>query len=178
MRPGCQSYSGGEVAPRLKPAWIRNQGLYRRRGDGTNPGNRHQSAHAFIALRFRNDGTFEQVDLFGQGIDLIDNRREGEACRCGYPWRGALMLAICSLSKVYPNGTHALEKLSLSVGEGEVVAVIGGSGCGKSTRLRLLSGPKSPGQGEIRLNDKRLATGAACCACAGDSDETGSASAR
>lgn len=90
MRPGCQSYSGGEVAPRLKPAWIKNQGLYRRRGDGTTPGNRHQSAYAFIALRFRNDGTFEQVDLFGQGVDLIDNRREGEACRCGVPMEGCV----------------------------------------------------------------------------------------
>ncbi|SCX36197.1 Bicarbonate transport ATP-binding protein CmpD [Agrobacterium rosae] len=66
------------------------------------------------------------------------------------------MLDIRSLSKVYPNGTQALEKFSLSVSEGEVVAVIGGSGCGKSTLLRLLSGLESPSQGEIRLNDKRL----------------------
>ena len=66
------------------------------------------------------------------------------------------MLDIRNLSKVYPNGTHALHAFSLTVREREVVAVIGGSGCGKSTLLRLLSGLERPSQGEIRLNDKRL----------------------
>ncbi|NTF09380.1 ABC transporter ATP-binding protein [Agrobacterium rubi] len=66
------------------------------------------------------------------------------------------MLDIRNLSKVYPNGTHALDGFSLSVREGEVVAVIGGSGCGKSTLLRLLSGLESPSNGDIRLDNKRL----------------------
>ncbi len=34
----------------------------------------HDRWHAFIALRFRNDGTFEQVDLVSQGVDLVGNR--------------------------------------------------------------------------------------------------------
>ncbi len=67
-----------------------------------------------------------------------------------------MMLDIRNLSKVYPNGTHALDGFSLSVREGEVVAVIGGSGCGKSTLLRLLSGLESPSNGDIRLDNKRL----------------------
>jgi sulfonate transport system ATP-binding protein len=66
------------------------------------------------------------------------------------------MLDIRNLSKVYPNGTHALDAFSLSVRQGEVVAVIGGSGCGKSTLLRLLSGLETPSQGEIRLDNKTL----------------------
>lgn len=67
-----------------------------------------------------------------------------------------MMLDIRNLSKVYPNGTHALDAFSLSLGEGKAVAVIGGSGCGKSTLLRLLSGLERPTSGEIRLDNKRL----------------------
>ncbi|MBX4900411.1 ABC transporter ATP-binding protein [Rhizobium bangladeshense] len=66
------------------------------------------------------------------------------------------MLDISSLSKIYPNGTHALQDFSLSIARGELVAVIGGSGCGKSTLLRLLSGLEAPTQGEISLEGRRL----------------------
>ena len=66
------------------------------------------------------------------------------------------MLDIRSLSKIYPNGTHALQDFSLSIGKGELVAVIGGSGCGKSTLLRLLSGLEAPTQGEISLEGRLL----------------------
>ncbi|NNU49615.1 ABC transporter ATP-binding protein [Rhizobium sp. WYCCWR 11279] len=66
------------------------------------------------------------------------------------------MLEIRSLSKVYPNGTHALQDFSLSIGKGELVAVIGGSGCGKSTLLRLLSGLEAPTHGEISSQGRRL----------------------
>lgn len=66
------------------------------------------------------------------------------------------MLDIRNLSKIYSNGTQALDGFSLTVREGEVVAVIGGSGCGKSTLLRLLSGLETPSSGEIRLDNKRL----------------------
>ncbi|MBP2488416.1 sulfonate transport system ATP-binding protein [Rhizobium leguminosarum] len=66
------------------------------------------------------------------------------------------MLDIRSLSKIYPNGTHALQDFSLSIGKGELVAVIGGSGCGKSTLLRLLSGLEAPTLGEISLEGRLL----------------------
>lgn len=66
------------------------------------------------------------------------------------------MLDVSSLSKIYPNGTHALQDFSLSIAKGELVAVIGGSGCGKSTLLRLLSGLEAPTQGEISLEGRRL----------------------
>ncbi|MBY3049686.1 MULTISPECIES: ABC transporter ATP-binding protein [Rhizobium] len=66
------------------------------------------------------------------------------------------MLDIRSLSKIYPNATHALQDFCLSIGKGELVAVIGGSGCGKSTLLRLLSGLEAPTQGEISLEGRLL----------------------
>ena len=62
------------------------------------------------------------------------------------------MLAIERLAKTYPNGTVALDGLSLTVDAGEIVAVIGGSGCGKSTLLRLLSGLNQATRGTVGVD--------------------------
>ena len=62
------------------------------------------------------------------------------------------MLAIERLAKTYPNGTVALDGLSLTVDAGEIVAVIGGSGCGKSTLLRLLSGLDHATRGTVGVD--------------------------
>lgn len=62
------------------------------------------------------------------------------------------MLNINDLSKRYPNGNVALAGLSLTVGESEILAIVGGSGCGKSTLLRLISGLDRPTGGDIALD--------------------------
>jgi len=62
------------------------------------------------------------------------------------------MLRIDGLSKTYANGTHALGQVSLDLPAGAVTAVVGGSGCGKSTMLRLLAGLDRPTSGEILLD--------------------------
>lgn len=66
------------------------------------------------------------------------------------------MLTIDAVSKTYPNGTHALEGLTLSVGDGECVAIVGGSGCGKSTLLRILSGLDQPTRGHVTVDGQRI----------------------
>jgi len=62
------------------------------------------------------------------------------------------MLTLTAIDKRYPNGVLALSGLSLTVGAGEIVAVVGGSGCGKSTLLRLISGLDKPTDGSIGLD--------------------------
>jgi sulfonate transport system ATP-binding protein len=62
------------------------------------------------------------------------------------------MLILDRVGKTYPNGVRALEGLSLAVAPGEILVVIGGSGCGKSTMLRAISGLDAPSQGRVALN--------------------------
>ena len=54
-------------------------------------------------------------------------------------------------------GAHVvLERVNLSVEEGEFCALVGASGCGKSTFLRLLLGQEAPSRGAIRLEGRAL----------------------
>jgi NitT/TauT family transport system ATP-binding protein len=60
------------------------------------------------------------------------------------------------VSKVFPDGTQALDDVSLGVAAGEMVSIVGPSGCGKSTLLRLASRLTSPSAGEIRVAQGNL----------------------
>ena len=45
---------------------------------------------------------------------------------------------IKSAGKIYPNGTRALEDVSITINDGEFVVLVGPSGCGKTTLLEWL----------------------------------------
>ncbi len=68
------------------------------------------------------------------------------------------MLILDRLSKTYADGTRALADLSLEVRAGEIVALIGGSGCGKTTLLRLIAGLDRASAGAIRLDGEDIAS--------------------
>jgi phosphonate transport system ATP-binding protein len=68
-------------------------------------------------------------------------------------------LRIEHLTKVYPNGTRAVDDLSLSVQPGEFVVIVGLSGSGKSTLLRCVNRLVEPTEGKIWLGDDEI-TGA------------------
>ena len=50
----------------------------------------------------------------------------------------------------------AVEPLNLDIRKGEFLAIMGSSGCGKTTTLRMLAGLEAPTEGEIRLSGKRI----------------------
>ena len=63
-------------------------------------------------------------------------------------------LEIHNLSFTYPNSTKSvIENISLSIKEGEHIALIGGTGSGKSTLIKLLAGLFEPSEGEIMIGD-------------------------
>jgi NitT/TauT family transport system ATP-binding protein len=59
------------------------------------------------------------------------------------------LLALRGVGKTFPNGTRALERLDLAIRPGEFVAVLGASGCGKSTALRIIVGLTEPTDGIV-----------------------------
>ncbi len=53
-------------------------------------------------------------------------------------------------------GVTAVERTSFQIDRGEFLAIMGSSGCGKTTTLRMLAGLDSPSEGEIRLSGSRI----------------------
>jgi multiple sugar transport system ATP-binding protein len=56
------------------------------------------------------------------------------------------------VTKVWPDGTVAVDHVSLDVKDGEFLVLLGPSGCGKSTILRMIAGLEDPSEGDILLN--------------------------
>lgn len=52
--------------------------------------------------------------------------------------------------------THALSSISLEMKSGEFISLVGTSGCGKSTILRLIAGLITPTVGTLSVNDKEI----------------------
>ena len=64
-----------------------------------------------------------------------------------------MRIALHGVSKRF-GPTTAVDDLSLQIEPGELVALVGGSGCGKTTTLRLIAGFERPDAGEIRFDDR------------------------
>ena len=74
------------------------------------------------------------------------------------------MIELVNVSKTYPNGVKALEKVTLKINDGDIFGIIGLSGAGKSTLVRCINALEKPSAGKVyidnedlsRLNDKEL----------------------
>ena len=68
----------------------------------------------------------------------------------------SFLLEIRNISKIYPNGVLANNKVSLNISKGEIHAIVGENGAGKSTLMKILYGLEQPSEGEIFLNGKLI----------------------
>jgi len=58
------------------------------------------------------------------------------------------------LTKVYPDGTRAVDELDLEIGDGELVVLVGPSGCGKTSALRMVAGLEEITAGKVWLGNR------------------------
>jgi phosphonate transport system ATP-binding protein len=65
-------------------------------------------------------------------------------------------LSVRGLTMRYPNGTEALRGLDLDIAAGELVVVLGGNGCGKTTLMRCVTRAIRPTAGKVWLNGTEL----------------------
>jgi energy-coupling factor transport system ATP-binding protein len=57
------------------------------------------------------------------------------------------------LAYTYPSGVEAINGITLRIGEGESVAIVGQNGAGKTTLVKHLNGLLRPGSGSVRIGD-------------------------
>ena len=62
------------------------------------------------------------------------------------------MIEFRNVSKVYNNGTEALHNINLTVEKGEFVFIVGSSGAGKSTFLKLITCEEHPNEGQVIID--------------------------
>jgi multiple sugar transport system ATP-binding protein len=63
-------------------------------------------------------------------------------------------VAFDKVSKVYADGTVAVDEFSLDIGDGEFMVLVGPSGCGKTTALRMVAGLESISGGVVKIGDR------------------------
>src|SRR6266545_523087 len=65
-------------------------------------------------------------------------------------------IVLKDLTKRYPNGFEAVKKLSLEIGEAELLVLVGPSGCGKTTALRMIAGLEQITSGDLYIGGRRM----------------------
>ncbi|WP_079123056.1 ABC transporter ATP-binding protein [Streptomyces abyssalis] len=65
--------------------------------------------------------------------------------------KGLRMISFEAVSKHYPNGTTAVDDLTLELPEGGLTVLVGSSGCGKTTTLRMINRMVDPSAGTVRV---------------------------
>jgi energy-coupling factor transporter ATP-binding protein EcfA2 len=95
----------------------------------------------------------EGVDAFrAHGWHLADSPPVETAVPVGAP-----LLELRHVTHAYPGGAPVLHDLSLAIYPGEIVAILGQNGCGKTTLAKLLLGLLTPAEGQVLLRGAPVA---------------------
>jgi len=65
------------------------------------------------------------------------------------------ILSLENIKKSF-DGENVLKNISLDIGRGEFITLLGSSGCGKTTTIRIIAGLESPDGGKVILNGKDI----------------------
>src|SRR6476659_2862397 len=68
------------------------------------------------------------------------------------------MIRFDAVTKQYPDGTVAVDELTLTAPTGKITVLVGPSGCGKTTSLRMINRMIEPTRGRILLDGQDTAT--------------------
>ena len=63
-------------------------------------------------------------------------------------------ITLNNISKIYSDGTVAVNNVNLEIDNKEFIILVGPSGCGKSTTLRMIAGLESISEGEMKIGDR------------------------
>jgi len=63
-------------------------------------------------------------------------------------------ITLDDVTKIYPDGTQAVNSLDLGIDDGEFMVLVGPSGCGKTTALRMVAGLEEISKGTVRIGER------------------------
>jgi cell division transport system ATP-binding protein len=92
----------------------------------------------------------------GRLMASVSTQPQAERARPRAPRRDIPVVEFRDVTKVYDGGSVGLERASVRIGRGEFVFLVGPTGCGKSTCIRLLMKELEPTKGEIDIAGKTL----------------------
>jgi cell division transport system ATP-binding protein len=85
------------------------------------------------------------------GMARARKQKRAEAAARGRRPGGAPIVELREVTKVYPGGHMALDRVSLAIDRGEFVFLVGPTGCGKSTLIKLLIRELDATEGSVRI---------------------------
>ena len=85
---------------------------------------------------------------------MQDSRADDE---CQYPRNQAPLLDVQRIGFSYTAEEKVFEDISLSIQPSEIVVLLGGSGCGKSSLLKVLAGLQAPSMGQVNFAGQAMA---------------------
>lgn len=87
----------------------------------------------------------------GRLIEVLDMPEE-DLNKCDFPFTGTVGVTLQDISFSYQDGENVLNKLNMEIAPGTMTALVGPTGAGKSTIVRLLLGLVEPQSGHIFIN--------------------------